>query len=142
MVNAHSMCSVRLSDISIGKALSLAVLLLALGNTPATVMAQASQEPGESPGAPVVSYRAIEDKSLDLMLDYEALVESEGSSAAAPGSFRASQDVSRRVDLSRRLGKTWNLDPVLIHRRQAGEPTSPDDDRSDKLIGIELRKSF
>ncbi len=33
-----------------------------------------------------------------------------------------------RVDWSRRAGKSWELNPVLLHRRQAGQPQRPDDD--------------
>ncbi len=38
--------------------------------------------------------------------------------------------------------KYWELDPVLPHRRQAGQPDRPDDDLSNKTLGIELRRRF
>ncbi len=47
-----------------------------------------------------------------------------------------------RVDWSRRAGKSWELDPVLLHRRQAGQPERPGDDLSNKTLGIELRRRF
>ncbi len=58
------------------------------------------------------------------------------------GSFRATQELPARVDWSRRVGKSWELDPVLLHRRQAGQPERPGDDLSNKTLGIELRRRF
>lgn len=127
-----------------GMALRLLGLLLILGSNPTTVMAQSENKHPEPSGAPFITDRAVEDRSLNLMLDHEALIESEGghTSAAPAGSFRAPQDVSPRVDLSRRVDDGWDLEPVLLNRRQAGQPIRPDDDQSDKLLGIELRKKF
>ena len=139
---------VRFSARPPGSGLSLARRLvglwLILGSCPATVMAQSENEPVEPSGAPFVSHRAAEDRSLNLMLDYDALAETEGNhaSAAPAGSFRAAQDIPPRVDWSRRVDDGWDLEPVLLNRRQAGEPIRPDDDQSDKLLGIELRKTF
>ena len=94
--------------------------------------------------APAGSYRAAQDKGLDLTFDYDALFANQPSDGygAPTGSFRAAQDVPARVDWSRRVGKTWELDPVLLHRRQAGQPDRPGDDLSNKTLGIELRRRF
>jgi hypothetical protein len=116
-------------------------LLLILGSNPATAMAQSENQPTEPP---FITHREVEDKSLNLMVDYQAVIESEGNhtGGAAAGSFRGAQDVPPRVDWSRRMNEDWDLEPVLLNRRQAGQPIRPDDDESDKLLGIELRKTF
>jgi hypothetical protein len=94
--------------------------------------------------APSGSYRAAQDKGLDLTADYDAPFANQPGDigGAPPGSFRAAQDLPARVDWSRRVGKSWELDPVLLHRRQAGRPDRPDDDLSKKTLGIELRRRF
>ncbi len=119
-------------------------LLLILGSNPTTVMAQSEDKLAEPSGAPFITHRAVEDRSLDLMLDHQALIESEGdhTSAAPVGSVRAAKDDPPRADWSRRVDDGWDLEPVLLNRRQAGKPIRPDDDQSDKLLGIELRKKF
>lgn len=122
-------------------------LLLVLCTTPAAVVAQPAHQPAE---APIYTYRAAERQSLDLMLDYQALAEAEEpageegnhTSPAPAGSFRAAQDMPRPFDWSRPVGKSWVLEPVALGRRQNGQPIEPDDDVSDSLIGIELRKNF
>ena len=93
---------------------------------------------------PAGSYRAAQDKGLDLTADYDALFANQpgDGGSAPPGSFRAAQDLPARVDWSRRVGKSWELDPVLLHRRQAGQPQRPGDDLSNKTLGIELRRRF
>ncbi len=114
-----------------------ALLLLASGPTSAVAQSNSALlEP------PPISQRAAEDRSLNLMLDAEAVIESEHASGAPAGSFRAAQDVPPRVDWSRRLGGGWDLEPVLLNRRQAGQPIRPDDDESNKLLGIEMRARF
>jgi hypothetical protein len=107
-------------------------------------MAQSEDKQSDPPGAPFITHREVEDKSLNLMVDYQAVMEGDGNNAggAAAGSFRAAQDVPPRVDWSRRVNEDWNLEPVLLNRRQAGQPIRPDDDESNKLLGIELRKTF
>ncbi len=94
--------------------------------------------------APAGSYRAAQDQGLDLTVDYDALFANQSGDrgSAPPGSFRAAQDLPARVDWSRRVGKSWELDPVLLHRRQTGQPQRPGDDLSNKTIGIELRRRF
>ncbi len=94
--------------------------------------------------APAGSYRAAQDQGLDLTVDYDALFANQSGDrgGAPPGSFRAAQDLPARVDWSRRVGKSWELDPVLLHRRQTGQPQRPGDDLSNKTIGIELRRRF
>jgi hypothetical protein len=98
----------------------------------------------EASGAPAGSYRAGQERGLDLNLDYDASLEEEpGPVRGAPhGSFRGAREAPDRVDWSRRAGKSWELDPVLLHRRQAGQPDRPGDDSSNKTLGIELRRRF
>ena len=98
----------------------------------------------EVTGAPAGSYRAAQERGLDLSLDYDtSLGEEPDPVRGAPiGSFRAAQELPARVDWSRRVGKSWELDPVLLHRRQAGQPERPGDDLSNKTLGIELRRRF
>ena len=98
----------------------------------------------EARGAPAGSYRAGQERGLDLSLDYDAsLGEEPGPVRGAPhGSFRGAQEAPYRVDWSRRAGKSWELDPVLLHRRQAGQPDRPGDDLSNKTLGIEMRRRF
>ena len=56
--------------------------------------------------------------------------------------FWAAQDGPYRVDWSRTLDRRWELDPVLLNRRQTGKPEYPDSDLTNKAVGIELRKRF
>ena len=95
-------------------------------------------------GAAAGSHRAAEDAGLDLSIDREAFFRAEEARGrGAPiGSFRAAQEVPYRVDWSRRAGRHWELNPVLLHRRQAGQPDRPDDDLTNKTLGIELRRRF
>ena len=129
---------------------------LALGCLALAVMGQAGglfQQPASS----TITYRSAEDDSLDMMVDYQAIIEGrvpedteedgdeedgEDSSPAAAGSFRAAQDTSKRVNLSKPLREGWQMDPVMLHRRQAGEPSRKDDDVTPQLFGVELRKEF
>jgi len=112
-------------------------LLLILGCNPTTVVAQSEHELAGPSEEPLITHRAAEDKGLNLMLDYQALVEAEEKkkSPAAEGSFRAAQDVPNRVDWSKRVGKSWELAPVVADRRQAGQPKRPEDDRPPILRG-------
>lgn len=107
-------------------------------------MAQSESEPPKPFPVTSVSHRAAEDKSVNLMLDYRALIEAEEGKAspAAAGSYRAAQEVPPRVDMSRRVGKGWDLEPVVANRRQAGQPVVPDDDVTPQVLGVELRKRF
>lgn len=95
-------------------------------------------------GAAAGSFRAAQEEGLDLTLPFDP-VEGEDPSAATddvPGGSGAAEDGPDRVDWSRRVGEDWELNPVLLNRRQAGQPDRPDDDLSNKLLGIELRKEF
>ncbi len=84
------------------------------------------------------------DAALDLNIDFDALhYESSNPMADNPPEDSApGWDRHPRVDWSRRAGKSWELDPVLLHRRQAGQPQRPGDDLSNKTLGIELRRRF
>ena len=95
-------------------------------------------------GAPAGSYRAAQEQGLDLSLDYDpALGAGPGPVRSAPhGSFRGAQELPARVDWTRPVGKSWELDPVFLHRRQAGQPERPGDDLSNTTLGIELRRGF
>ncbi len=128
-------CQVRVPSIQLAIALGLVFLPAA---------AQDENQDRTVLGAPQGTHRAAQDVGLNLEIDYDALPPQDGDpgSRAPVGSFRAAQDLPPRVDLSRRLGNSWELDPVLINRRQAGQPQLPDDDASDKLLGIELRRRF
>ncbi len=90
------------------------------------------------------SYRAGQDATLDLEVDFDALhYESSDPMADNPPDYLTpGWDRHPRVDWSRRAGKSWELDPVLLHRRQAGQPQRPGDDLSNKTLGIELRRRF
>ncbi len=106
-----------------------------------TVAAAAGDETSKAPAG---SYRAAQDVGLDLQVDFDALhYESSDPMADNPPEDLAPEwDRHPRVDWSRRAGKSWELDPVLLHRRQAGQPERPGDDLSNKSLGIELRRRF
>ncbi len=119
-------------------------LLLVLAVYPSTVSAEPERKFSEPFETPLITNRAVENKGLDLKLDHEALIESEHNPAngAREENSRDLRDSSTRVDWSEPLGDDWDINPVLLNRRQAGEPIRPDDDQSDKLLGIELRNEF
>ena len=98
----------------------------------------------ETSKAPAGSYRAGQDATLDLEVDFDALhyESSDPKADNPPEDLTPGWDRHPRVDWSRRAGKSWELDPVLLHRRQAGQPQRPDDDLSNKALGIELRRRF
>ncbi len=98
----------------------------------------------EERGVAAESYRAGQDATLDLNVDFDA-VHYESSDPMAdnpPEGLTPGWDRHPRVDWSRRAGRSWELDPVLLHRRQAGQPDRPGDDLSNKVLGIELRRRF
>ncbi len=119
-------------------------LLLVLAVYPSTVSAEPERKFSEPFDTPLITNRAVENKGLDLKLDHEALIEGEHNPAngGREENSRDLRDSSTRVDWSRRVDDGWDLEPVLLNRRQAGKPIRPDDDQSDKLLGIELRKKF
>ena len=43
-----------------------------------------------------------------------------GLAIAAP--FVLAQDLTGRIDRSRQIGRSWELDPVFLHRRHPGNP--------------------
>jgi hypothetical protein len=101
--------------------------------------------PGARDGdAPPGSFRAAQDRGLDLSVDYEALGSdgAEYESPAPAGSYRAAQDVPEAVDWSRRLGSKWVVDPVALNRRQDGTLNEPNADVPDQVLGIEVRRPF
>lgn len=87
---------------------------------------------------PFVEYRPAQEAELDFTVDFDALQDGAETGANA----RSKRYPRTRVDWSRRVGKSWELDPVLLHRRQAGQPDRPDDDLSNKMLGIEFRRRF
>ena len=95
-------------------------------------------------GVAAESYRAAQDVALDLQVDFDALhyESSDPMADNPPEDLSPGWDRHPRVDWSRRAGKFWELDPVLLHRRQAGRPQRPGDDLSNKTLGIELRRRF
>ncbi len=98
----------------------------------------------ETSKAPTGSHRAAQDVELDLQVDFDAL-HYESSDLRAdnrPTGLTPEWDWHPRVDWSRRVGKSWDLDPVLLHRRQAGQPDQPGNHLSNKTIGIEMRRRF
>ncbi len=90
------------------------------------------------------SYRVGRDATLDLEVDFDALgyENSDPMADNPPEDLTPGWDRHPRVDWSRRAGKSWKLDPVFLHRRQAGKPRQPGDDLSNKALGIELRRRF
>ncbi len=98
----------------------------------------------ETSKAPAGSYRAAQDAGLDLQVDFDALhyERSDPMADSRPEGLTPGWDRHPRVDWSRPVGKSWELDPVFLHRRQAGQPKRPGDDLSNKALGIELRRRF
>ncbi len=84
------------------------------------------------------------DAALDLDVDFDALryESSDPMADNPPEDLAPGWDRHPRVDWSRRVGKSWGLDPVFLHRRQAGQPDRPGEDLSNKTLGIELRRRF
>lgn len=84
------------------------------------------------------------DAALDINIDFDALhyANSDPTADNPPEDLAPGWDRNPRVDWSRRVGRSWELDPVLLHRRQAGQPQQPGDDLSNKTLGIELRRRF
>ncbi len=105
------------------------------------VAAAAGDETSKTPAG---SSRAGQDATLDLDVDFDALhyESSDPMADNPPEDLTPGWDRHPRVDWSRPVGKSWELDPVLLHRRQAGQPQRPGDDLSNKALGIELRRRF
>ncbi len=98
----------------------------------------------EVPDVGVEIYKAGQDATLDLEVDFDALrYENSDPMADNPSEdLTPGWDRHSRVDWSRRAGKSWEFNPVFLHRRQAGQPERPGDDLSNKMLGIELRRRF
>ena len=92
----------------------------------------------------IVGPSAAQDMEFDLTIDFDALhyENSDPMADNPPEGLSPGWDRHSRVDWSRPAGKFWELDPVLLHRRQAGHPDRPGDDLSNKTLGIELRRRF
>ena len=119
--------------------LAFALLFAASG-----ALAQVDDPGSPDRGAAQGSFRAAQQKGLDLSIDYEALDShsADDESPAPAGSYRAAQDVPASVDRSRKLGSKWVVDPVLLNRRQDGTLDKPNADVPDQMLGIELRRPF
>ncbi len=106
------------------------------------LLARAAVAGDETSKAPARSER--QEMQLDLTIDFDAMYANQpcDGCSAEPGNGRTARDLPPRVNWSRRVGKSWELDPVLLHRRQAGQPERQGDDFSNKTIGIELRRQF
>ena len=115
-------------------------------------MGQSSSGLYDQDPAPVINYRAAEDRSLDMLVDHQALINNQrpadsaetadNQSAGPAKDFGTPDDPPPRLDLSRPLEQGWEMDPVLLNRRQAGEPLRPGDDETNQMFGIQLRKEF
>jgi hypothetical protein len=92
----------------------------------------------------IVGPGAVQDMEFDLTVDFDALgyENSDPMADNPPEDLTPGWDRHPRVDWSQRAGKSWELDPVLLYRRQAGQPQQPGDDLSNKALGIELRRRF
>lgn len=92
----------------------------------------------------IVGPSAAQDTEFDLTIDFDALhYESPDPMADDPAEgLSPGWNRHPRVDWSRPAGKSWKLDPVLLHRRQAGNPDRPGDDLNNKTLGVELRRRF
>ena len=135
--------------------LAAALLFAATG-----ALAEGQDQDSKGQSAAQGSFRAAQEKGLDLSVDHDALAakpekgeasedskKGEGEaqeSPAAAGSHRAAQDqnVPQGVDWSRRLGKNWRVDPVALNRRQDGRHSDHNADVEDQVIGVEIRRPF
>jgi hypothetical protein len=92
----------------------------------------------------IVGPSAAQDTEFDLTIDFDALHYDSPDPMAddPPEGLSPGWNRHPRVDWSRPTGKSWELDPVLLHRRQAGNPDRPGDDLSNKTLGVELRRRF
>ena len=125
---------------------------LVLGCIALAVMGQSSGGLFKQEPAPVINYQGAKEDSLDLMIDQQPRAESqapaktedeaEDSSQVPTGDVRTAKDPPPRLNLSRPLKEGWEMDPVLLNRRQAGEPLRPGDDETNQMFGIQLRKEF
>lgn len=102
---------------------------------------------GAAPG----SHRAAQDEGLSLFLDRDFLEKHQGVVVEQPPEAEASEGLAEtpdtaarnpRADLSRKLNKDWNLNPVLLNRSQSGKPLREGDDLREETLGIELQKKF
>ena len=126
---------------------------LALGAMALAVMGQSEGGLFKQPPAPVITQGSDNDAGLDFTIDYGSMVEgappaetAEPEEGEDPDPTLSGEPISKgppeRVDLSRPLEEGWQMDPVLLNRRQAGQPLRPDDDVTPQTFGIELRKEF
>ncbi len=92
----------------------------------------------------IIDPSAVQEMELGLTIDFDALLYENPDPMAdnPPEGLSPGWDQPPRVDWSRLAGRSWELDPVLLHRRQAGHPDRPGDDLSNKTLGIEQRRRF
>ncbi len=92
----------------------------------------------------IVGPSAAQDMEFDLTIDFDGLhyENSDPMADSPPEGLPPGWDRAPRVDWSRPAGKSWELDQVLLHHRQAGHLDRPGDDLSNKTLGIELRQRF
>lgn len=129
--------------------LAIALLFAASG-----ALAQGDDSGSPDGGAAQGSFRAAQEKGLDLSIDYEALdsqnaddeapdsQSADDESPAPAGSYRAAQDMPAGKNWSRKLGSKWVVDPVALNRRQDGTLDEPNADVPDQMLGIEVRRPF
>ena len=92
----------------------------------------------------IVGPGAAQAMEFDLTVDFDALnyERSDPMADNPPEGLAPGRDRNPRVDWSRHAAKSWELDTVLLHRRQAGHPDRPGDDLNKKTLGVELRRRF
>ncbi len=129
-------------------------LAFALAFAASGALAQADDPGSADGGAARGSFRAAQERGLDLSIGREALDSdtadyeapdsdtADNESPAPAGSYRAAQDVPAGKNWSRRLGKNWVADPVALNRRQDGTLDEPNADVPDQVLGIEVRRPF
>ena len=108
-----------------------------------------AQGAGASPG----SHRGAQDKGLDLGVP-DDFYEQRGGVVVDPvpepepeplpdrtlPDKQAAKEQSNRYDMRQSLGGSWEMNPVLLNRRQQGEPEWADDDLKEPTLGVEIRR--
>ena len=79
-------------------------------------------------------------QGLSLDLGTQDVVEDDA--AADPSAGELERPGTPRVNWSRGLRDDWQLNTVILNRRQAGEPARVDDDLRLETFGFELRRPF
>ncbi len=127
----------------------LAVAAALLAGAMAAGQTALAQGAGAAPG----SHRGAQDKGLDLGVPSD-FYEQRGGVVVDPvpepepdplpdrslPDKQAAKEQSNRYDMRQSLGGTWEMNPVLLNRRQQGEPEWADDDLKEPTVGIEIRR--